>query len=83
MAGVDVDLNDLIARVINRLSWLDQKCEIYDNEINIQLKIVDQYNKTLASLLKLLQFRNLNGEDPYAEMLNLLSEESEDLVQKA
>ncbi len=74
MSAIGVDLNDLIAKVLNRLNWLDKKCEIYDNEIAIQLKIIDQYNKTLASLLKLLQFNLNNGEDPYAEMLKAIEE---------
>jgi len=76
-----VDFEELIDRVMKRVRWLDQKCELYDGEVLIQLKIIDQFNKTLASLLKLLQFNLLNGEDPRDELMKLFAEEYDGLVQ--
>ena len=74
----EVDISDLIQRTLRRLIWLDQKCEIYDNEIPVQLKIVDQFNKTLVSLLKLLQFEMVVG-DSDDELSRLLSQVAEDV----
>jgi hypothetical protein len=75
----EIDLDDLIKRVLRRVKWLDEKCEIYDGEVLIQLKIIDQFNKSLVSLLRLLQFKNLSGTDSSDELLKLISEAEESL----
>jgi len=77
-----VDLEDLIARVLKRVRWLDEKCEIYEHEITVQLKIIDQFNKTLASLLKLLLVERELGPDPMDEFTRIL-EEVQDVQEQA
>ena len=71
----EVDISDLIERVLKRVVWLDQKIEIYEEEPLAQCRLIDQFNKTIISLLKLLVFaREDSAEDELSAELSRILE---------
>jgi hypothetical protein len=78
--GDEVDIDEIIKRLYRRFIWLDEKCDIFDGEVDKQLKIVAQINSTAANLVKFLEKKGVIASEGEEGLLDALSKIPEKVV---
>jgi hypothetical protein len=78
--GGDVDIDEIVKRLYRRLIWLDAKCDIFEGELDKQLRILAQINSTAANLIKMLEKRGVSAPEAEEGLLDVLSKIPEKFV---
>jgi hypothetical protein len=76
----DVDIDEIVKRLYRRFIWLDEKCELYEGEVDRQLRIVAQINSTAANLIKLLEKKSVIAPESEEGLVEILSKIPEKFV---
>lgn len=76
----NIKVDEMIERLFKKFVWLDEKIKMYEDEEAKALKLIDQLNKTAATLLKLLQIRG--GEVSEEDLASILSKVPAKIMRK-
>ena len=75
-----MDVDEILRRLYKRFIWLDGLCEVYAEDSDRQLKIIDQLNKTASSIIKLLEKKGVITPEGEEGLLDALSKIPEKVV---